>query len=79
MKSPFRISVFFRENIDKSPTVTKKPKENINLISNPEKAKEELNADILETYSNAEFLNIARESRLQHITKPSKKSDNLKD
>lgn len=66
------------EKIHIPTTTPEKPKKTLEKID-PEQAREELSVDILEKYSSSEFLNIARESRLQHITKPSKKSNEIQD
>lgn len=52
-------------------------KQNPEISPNISHETEKLSDDILQKMSNREFLNIQRDTRLQHITEPSKKSSDI--
>ncbi len=65
------------KNLDKISSIKQPLSQEVTEKMDIEKAKDNLSIDVLEKISNSEFLNIKRENRLQHITKPSKKSNEI--
>ena len=65
------------KNLDKISSIKQPLSQEVTEKMDIEKAKDNLSIDVLEKISNSEFLNIKRENRLQHITKPAKKSNEI--
>lgn len=68
------MAIFYQRDLE-LPPISEKPR---NKITTPSQKREELSEEVLSNITNREFLNIQKNERLKHITKPQKDAESLK-